>query len=91
MGIPMIAGPGSIATAMFYMTEAQSFLHQSVVLAAIGANLLITLVVFLLAGPLVRFMGASVAGALTRILGVILAALSAQLVIDGIRGAFNLG
>lgn len=90
MGIPMIAGPGSIATAMFYMSEAQSVMHQGVVLAAIGLNLLITLVIFLAAGPIVRFMGASVAGALTRILGVILAALSAQLVIDGIRGAFNL-
>ncbi|MFN7056950.1 MarC family protein [Hyphomonas sp.] len=91
MGIPMIAGPGSIATAMFYMSEAQSILHQGVVLAAIGMNLLITLVIFLAAGPLVRLMGASVAGALTRILGVILAALSAQLIIDGIRGAFNIG
>lgn len=91
MGIPMIAGPGSIATAMFYMSEAQSPAHQGVVLAAIGLNLLITLVIFLAAGPLVRLMGASVAGALTRILGVILAALSAQLIIDGIRGAFGLG
>ncbi|MFN4183899.1 MAG: MarC family protein [Hyphomonas sp.] len=91
MGIPMIAGPGSIATAMFYMTEAQSIVHQGVVLAAIGLNLLITLVIFLLATPIVRLMGASVAGALTRILGVILAALSAQLIIDGIRGAFNIG
>lgn len=90
MGIPMIAGPGSIATAMFYMSEAQSMAHQGVVLAAIGLNLLITLVVFLLAGPIVRLMGASVAGALTRILGVILAALSAQLIIDGIRGAFGI-
>ncbi|PKP82879.1 MAG: MarC family transcriptional regulator [Alphaproteobacteria bacterium HGW-Alphaproteobacteria-18] len=91
MGIPMIAGPGSIATAMFYMSEAQSIVHQGVVLAAIGLNLLITLVIFLLAAPIVRLMGASVAGALTRILGVILAALSAQLIIDGIRGAFNIG
>ncbi|ABI78346.1 membrane protein, MarC family [Hyphomonas neptunium ATCC 15444] len=91
MGIPMIAGPGSIATAMFYMTEAESIAHQGVVLAAIGANLLITLIIFLLATPIVRLMGASVAGALTRILGVILAALSAQLILDGIRGAFNIG
>jgi multiple antibiotic resistance protein len=91
MGIPMIAGPGSIATAMFYMSEAESIAHQGVVLAAIGLNLLITLVIFLLAAPIVRLMGASVAGALTRILGVILAALSAQLIIDGIRGAFNIG
>lgn len=91
MGIPMIAGPGSIATAMFYMSEAESIAHQGVVLAAIGLNLLITLVIFLLATPIVRLMGASVAGALTRILGVILAALSAQLIIDGIRGAFSIG
>jgi multiple antibiotic resistance protein len=75
---------------MFYMSEAESMVHQGVVLAAIGLNLLITLVIFLLATPIVRLMGASVAGALTRILGVILAALSAQLIIDGIRGAFGI-
>ena len=90
MGIPMIAGPGSIATAMFYMSEAANWQEQGVVLGAIGLNLVITLVIFLLAGPIVRLIGASVAGAITRILGVILAALSAQLLIDGIRGAFGL-
>lgn len=90
MGIPMIAGPGSIATAMFYMSEAANWQEQGVVLAAIGANLVITLVIFLLAGPIVKLIGASVAGAITRILGVILAALSAQLLINGIRGAFGL-
>ena len=90
MGIPMIAGPGSIATAMFYMSEAANWQEQGVVLAAIGLNLVITLIIFLLAGPIVRLIGASVAGAITRILGVILAALSAQLLIDGIRGAFGL-
>jgi len=90
VGIPMIAGPGSIATAMFYMSEAANWQEQGVVLAAIGANLVITLVIFLLAGPIVKLIGASVAGAITRILGVILAALSAQLLINGIQGAFNL-
>ncbi len=91
MGIPMIAGPGSIATAMFYMSDASNWMEKGVVLAAIGLNLLLTLIVFLLAGPLVRLLGASVAGAMTRILGVVLAALSIQLLIDGIKGAFNLG
>ncbi len=90
IGIPMIAGPGSIATAMFYMSEATVWPEKFVVLAAIGLNLLLTLVIFIAAGPLVRLMGASVAGALTRILGVILAALSVQLLIDGIKGAFGL-
>ncbi len=91
IGIPMIAGPGSIATAMFYMSESQTWAQKGVVLSAIGINLIITLIIFLAAGPIVRLIGASVAGALTRIFGVILAALSAQLIIDGIRGAFTLG
>jgi MarC family membrane protein len=87
---PLVAGPGSIATAMFYMSDKSDWIEKGVVLSAIGLNLLLTLVIFLIAGPLVRLMGASVAGALTRILGVILAALSVQLLIDGIRGAFSL-
>ena len=91
LGIPMIAGPGSIATAMFYMSDTENWMEKGVILAAIGLNLLLTLVIFLAAGPLVRLLGASVAGALTRILGVVLAALSIQLLIDGIKGAFNLG
>ena len=91
MGIPMIAGPGSIATAMFYMSDANGIIEKGVVLGAIGLNLVLTLIVFLLAGPIVRLLGASVAGAMTRILGVILAALAAQLLIDGIKGAFVLG
>ncbi len=90
IGIPMIAGPGSIATAMFYTSQAANWAEKGVVLAAIGLNLLLTLLIFLVATPLVRLMGASVAGAMTRILGVILAALSVQLLIDGIKGAFGL-
>ncbi|MAI90537.1 MarC family protein [Ponticaulis sp.] len=92
LGIPMLAGPGTIATAMLYMGNSDGDLvYQAVVLAAIGLNMVLVLVAFLLAGPLIRFMGDSVSGALTRILGVILAALSIQLLIDGIKGAFNLG
>ncbi|MEL6475584.1 MAG: MarC family protein [Pseudomonadota bacterium] len=90
IGIPMIAGPGTIATAMFYMSERESWVEKSVVLGALGINLLLVLGIFMAAGPFVRAMGDSVAGALTRILGVILAALSVQLLIDGIKGAFNL-
>jgi len=65
--------------------------EKGVILAALGLNLILVLVIFLAAGPLVRALGPSIAGALTRILGVILAALSVQLLIDGITEAFNLG
>lgn len=90
IGIPMLAGPGSIATAMLYMSQNVSWVGQSAVLAAIGVNMVICLAIFLAAGPLVKAMGESIAGAITRIFGVILAALSVQLLIDGIKGAFGL-
>lgn len=90
IGIPMLAGPGSIATAMLYMSQNENWVGQSAVLAAIGINMAICLAIFLAAGPLVKAMGESIAGAITRIFGVILAALSVQLLIDGIKGAFGL-
>ncbi len=90
LGIPMLAGPGSIATAMLYMSESVTWAAKGAVLSAIAANMVICLLIFLAAGPLVKAMGESVAGAVTRIFGVILAALSVQLLIDGIKGAFGL-
>lgn len=90
LGIPMLAGPGSIATAMLYMSQQDDWIGKGAVLSAIVANMLICLVVFLAAGPLVKAMGEAIAGAITRIFGVILAALSVQLLIDGIKGAFGL-
>lgn len=90
LGIPMLAGPGSIATAMLYMSQHASWVAKGAVLSAIVANMVICLIVFLAAGPLVKAMGESIAGAITRIFGVILAALSVQLLIDGIKGAFGI-
>lgn len=90
LGIPMLAGPGSIATAMLYMSQHDDWIGKGAVLSAIAANMVICLFVFLAAGPLVKAMGESIAGAITRIFGVILAALSVQLLIDGIKGAFGL-
>ncbi len=88
MAIPMVAGPGAIASAMLFMSGASGDgVAQGVILAAMGANLLVCLVLFLLAGPLMRLMGDTVAAMITRILGVILAALAAQFIFDGISGA----
>jgi multiple antibiotic resistance protein len=88
MAIPMIAGPGSIASAMLWVSRADDALHVAVVLAAITAVILITLVTLLAAGPLMRLMGDKVEAMITRILGVILAALSAQFIVDGLKQSF---
>jgi multiple antibiotic resistance protein len=89
MAIPMIAGPGSIASAMLLMARSDGLAESLVVLAALGAILLLTLVALLAAGPLMRLVGHKVEAMITRLLGVILAALAAQFVIDGIGVSFN--
>jgi multiple antibiotic resistance protein len=90
MAIPMIAGPGSIASVMLLMARSEG-LHQSlVVLGALAAILALTLLALLAAGPLLRLLGHRVEAMITRILGVILAALAAQFVIDGIAVSFQI-
>jgi multiple antibiotic resistance protein len=88
MAMPMIAGPGSIASAMLWVSRAEDPVHVAVVLGAITAVMLITLGFLLAAGPLMRLIGDKVESAITRILGVILAALAAQFVIDGLKQSF---
>ena len=88
MAMPMIAGPGSIASAMLWVSRAEEPILIAVVLAAITAVMLLTLVTLLAAGPLMRLIGDKVEAAITRILGVILAALAAQFVIDGLKQSF---
>ncbi|KAA5802188.1 MarC family protein [Alkalicaulis satelles] len=87
MAIPMIAGPGAIASIMLFMSQSDSAGAQISVLIGLGANLLICLLVFLMIGPVMKLMGDTIAAMITRILGVILAALAAQFIFDGIRGA----
>jgi multiple antibiotic resistance protein len=88
MAIPMITGPGSIASAMLWVSRGESLIHIAVVLAAITTVLLITLATLLAAGPLMRLIGEKVEAMITRILGVILAALAAQFVVDGLKESF---
>jgi multiple antibiotic resistance protein len=88
MAIPMITGPGSIASAMLWVSRANGPAEVATVLAAITAVMLITFVTLLAAGPLMRLIGEKVEAMITRILGVILAALAAQFVVDGLKLSF---
>jgi multiple antibiotic resistance protein len=89
MAIPMIAGPGSIASVMLLMARTDGLVPSLLVLGALLLTLLLTLVALLLAGPMMRLLGHRMEAMLTRLLGVILAALAAQFVIDGIKQFFT--
>ena len=85
MAMPMIAGPGSIATVMLLMARTNGLEATLVVLAAMVTILLLTLVALLAAGPLMRLLGTRIEAVITRLLGVLLAALAVQFVMDGLQ------
>jgi multiple antibiotic resistance protein len=87
MAMPMMAGPGAIASVMLLAGAADGLAEALVVLAALLSVLVLTLLALLAAGPLMKLVGARVESVITRLLGVLLAALAAQYVIDGIRSS----
>jgi multiple antibiotic resistance protein len=89
MAIPMIAGPGSIASIMLLMARSEGLAASAIVLGALLLTLVLTLIALLLAGPLMRLLGRHMEAMLTRLLGVILAALAVQFVIDGLKRSFT--
>ncbi|WP_343518630.1 MarC family protein [Sphingomonas sp.] len=90
MGMPMIAGPGSIATVMLLVSRAEGAGETAAVFGALALVLVLTLVALLAAGPLMRLLGAKIESVITRLLGVLLAALAIQFVIDGVKRSFGL-
>ncbi len=88
MAMPMIAGPGSIASVMLMMSRSNGMGESLTVLAAMLTILALTLAALLAAGPMMRVLGAKIEAVITRLLGVLLAALAAQFVIDGLKASF---
>ena len=90
MAMPMLAGPGAIASVMLLMSKSQGTQGTLVVLGALLVVLLMTMAALIAAGPLMKLFGDRVEAVITRLLGVLLAALAAQYVIDGLKSAFGL-
>ena len=89
MAMPMIAGPGSIASVMLLMSQNEGLDRSIIVLSALGAVLVLTLLALVAAGPIIRVLGSKAEAVITRLLGVLLAALAAQFIIDGLRVSFG--
>lgn len=90
LAFPLISGPGALATVLLTFGSAQPdpVLYGGLI-AVICAVVLVTLL-FMLSTPLVmRVLGVTGAKVVSRLAGVILAALAVQFVIDGLKGAFG--
>jgi multiple antibiotic resistance protein len=86
LAIPLIAGPGAIAT-MILLTgqDGADAVHIALVHGVMALVLACVFGLFLLAAPLERALGPTGINVVTRLLGMLLAALSVQFVIDGLR------
>jgi multiple antibiotic resistance protein len=73
---------------MLWVSRADGSAEVAAVLAAITIVMLLTMLALLAAGPIMRLIGEKLEAMITRVLGVILAALAAQFVIDGLKQSF---
>lgn len=85
MAIPLIAGPGAIATVILLAGQKPGFEGLALVLAVMAAVLGCVLILFLASGLLERLLGKTGTDVVTRLLGMLLAALSVQFILDGLR------
>ncbi|MEW5728952.1 MAG: MarC family protein [Pseudomonadota bacterium] len=89
LAFPLIAGPGAMTSVVLMMGRAQGDLASVLaVLATLALVLAILLVMLLGAGQVLRVLGFTGAHVVSRVLGIVLAALAAQFVLDGARQAF---
>ncbi len=84
IAIPLIAGPGAIATMILLMGRAEDAVTMAGLLGVMISVLLIVFALFLTAGPIERALGRIGITVVTRVLGMLLAALSVQFVLDGL-------
>jgi len=88
LATPLIAGPGAFTTMILLVnnTPATGIAHAAAILVVMALVVASTFILFLSAGFIERLMGRTGIIVVTRLLGMLLAALSVQFVLDGIRG-----
>lgn len=89
LAIPLIAGPGAIASVILLQSEhAGNLAAQGVVAGVMIGVLAMVLVGFLASGRIMRILGVTGINVLTRVLGIVLCALAVSNIIEGLRQSF---
>ena len=86
LAIPLVAGPGAMTSVVLLMSAAQGdFAFGALVIGELVFVLVLTLLALLGAGQVMRCLGITGVNVVTRVSGLLLAALAIQFVIDGVR------
>jgi multiple antibiotic resistance protein len=91
LGIPLLAGPGAIATVILYAGHHHNTVANTVAhISGIAVVTLITLVCLLAAAPIERVLGKNGMRIATQVMGLILAAIGVQMIVGGLSDHFGL-
>ncbi|MGC2288287.1 MAG: MarC family protein [Thermoplasmata archaeon] len=91
LGMPLLAGPGAISSVVIYADASEGSLPGALTLyAAIILVMIVSYVVLRLGLPILDRVGRVGAVAIGRVMGLLLAAIAVQFVINGVAGAFGL-
>ena len=88
LGIPMLAGPGAISTTILLRQEAEGVVQAASVVVAAALVMVATAAVLLSADRIHRLLGESGIRIVTRVMGLVIAAVAVQFMADGLRGLF---
>lgn len=88
LAMPLIAGPGTIATAMNF-TAGETIAEAGITIAGFALNCLLTYLVFIRASRIVVFLGQEALGVITKMMGLLIAVIGTQMIIQGLIGAFG--
>ncbi len=90
LGIPLLAGPGTISTAMNFVGVEKSVLNVVLVVVIFGIMCLITYLLFVSARGIAAKINPSLLKVVSRIMGLILAVIAVQMMINGIEGTIEI-
>jgi MarC family membrane protein len=85
LAIPFIAGPGSIATIILLAGQAPGLQGTAIVIGVMFSVVAVVLALYLSSGVLARLLGKTGLNVMTRLLGMLLAALSVQFILSGLK------
>ncbi len=88
LGIPLLSGPGAIAAVVVHAGRARRPAEFATIFAAIALTALGAMLAFRSAAKLERYLGTTGISVVARLMGLLLAAVSVQFVLDGVREAF---
>ncbi len=89
LAIPILAGPGTIVTAMNYVSG-ESIVKMAIVIGVFAVMVVLTYIAFILSDKIMDWLGKSMVTVITKLMGLIIGIIGTGMVIDGIKLAFGL-